>query len=103
MRERAFFLVPGTLGACLEGLSAQKLPLMPHELYCAQVLGDIYAALIQEFDPARTLLLDHAELPGARRHRNTAASPHALAGLARGSRKNVRARRTAWQATPRSL
>jgi len=65
MRERAFFLVPGTLGACLDGLSVHELAVMHPELYCARVLGNIYAAMTQEFDPARTLLLDHAELPGA--------------------------------------
>lgn len=63
MRERAFFLVPGTLGACLDGLSLQELAAMHPELYCARVLGDIYAAMAREFDPARTLLLDHTELP----------------------------------------
>lgn len=65
MRERAFFLVPGTLGACLDGLGIHELAAMPADLFCARVLGDIYAAMAREFVPERTLLLDHAELPAA--------------------------------------
>lgn len=65
MRERAFFLVPGTLGSCLDGLSIPELALMPADLYCARVLAGIYAAMEREFAPGRTLLLDHADLPHA--------------------------------------
>lgn len=65
MRERAFFLIPGTLGANLDGLSLQELALMPPELYCARVLGNVYASMVCNFDPGRTLLLDHADLPDA--------------------------------------
>lgn len=65
MRERAFFLVPGALGPCLDGLGIHELARMPAELFCARVLGDIYAAMAREFAPERTLLLDHAELPAA--------------------------------------
>lgn len=65
MRERAFFLVPGTLGACLDDLSIQELAAMPPELYCARVLGGIYAAMARDFVLTRSLLLDHADLPGA--------------------------------------
>lgn len=65
MRERAFFLVPGMLGVTLDGLSLQEQALMPPEQYCARVLGSVYAAMARHFDPGRTLLLDHADLPQA--------------------------------------
>lgn len=92
MRERAFFLVPGTLGACLDGLSLHELACMPAELYCARVLGDIYAAMVREFDPARTLLLDHADLPEAIQ---TRVLPHMRwqAGAADRARMHERATR----------
>lgn len=65
MRERGFFLVPGSLGGFLDGVTAEDQLRMPTEQYCARVLGAIYAAMVREFAPARTLLLDHADLPGA--------------------------------------
>lgn len=65
MRERAFFLVPGALGSSWDGLSLQELALMPPELYCARVLGSIYASMVRNVAPGRTLLLDHTDLPVA--------------------------------------
>jgi len=65
MRERAFFLIPGMAGCGVDGLSPHELALMPPELYCARVLGNIYEAMAREFAPSRALLLDHSQLPEA--------------------------------------
>lgn len=65
MRERAFFMVPGVLGHNPAGIHPDDMASMSAELYCARMLGSIYADMAQQFDPARALLLDHAQLPGA--------------------------------------
>lgn len=65
MRERGYFLVPGSLGLRLDGVTTEEQRGMPAELFCARVLGNIYAAMAHEFEPGRTLLLDHTDLPEA--------------------------------------
>ncbi|AVS71389.1 sulfotransferase family protein [Paracidovorax avenae] len=66
MQQRAAYLIPGgPLGVNPAGIPFDEALHMGPEAYCARSLGSIYAAMVREFRPGRTLLLDYRQLPGA--------------------------------------
>lgn len=91
MRERAFFMIPGALGLNFGGVNPGEMPAMSAELHCAQVLGSIYAAMAQQFDPTRALLLDYAQLPDAI---ETQVLPHMRWQVSHADRERMRERAT---------
>ncbi|QIL72980.1 sulfotransferase [Diaphorobacter sp. HDW4B] len=67
MQERAFYMVPGAMGAHFgpAGFSVLEQAIMPSAEYCARILGRIYADMARVAHPENALILDHAELPAA--------------------------------------
>ena len=91
MRERAFFMVQGALGHNFGGVNPAEMHAMSAEQYCAQMLGSIYAAMAQQFDPTRALLLDYAQLPDAI---ETQVLPHMRWQVSHADRERMRERAT---------
>ncbi|XDF33975.1 sulfotransferase family protein [Paracidovorax avenae] len=66
MQQRAAYLIPGgPLGVNPAGIPFDEALRMGPEAYCARSLGSIYAAMVREFRPDRTLLIDYRQLPAA--------------------------------------
>ncbi len=66
MQQRAAYLIPGgPLGVNPAAIPFDEALRIGPEAYCARSLGSIYAALVREFRPERTLLLDYRQLPAA--------------------------------------
>ncbi|MFD1840466.1 sulfotransferase family protein [Paracidovorax cattleyae] len=66
MQQRAAYLIPGgPLGVNPAGIPFDEALHMGPETYCARSLGSIYAAMVREFRPECTLLLDYRQLPEA--------------------------------------
>jgi len=65
LRRRGTHTVPGAYGAALLELDQARVQRMPPEEYCSRMLQAICDAAIRQHDPARALLVNFEELPGA--------------------------------------
>ncbi|SFE04277.1 sulfotransferase family protein [Paracidovorax konjaci] len=66
LQQRAAYLIPGgPLGVDPAGIAFDDALRMGPEAYCARSLGGIYEAMVRQFRPERTLLLDYRQLPSA--------------------------------------
>ncbi|MDA8454762.1 sulfotransferase family protein [Acidovorax sp. GBBC 3334] len=66
LQQRAAYLIPGgPLGVNPVGIAFDDALAMGSEAYCARSLGGIYEAMVRQFRPERTLLLNYRQLPSA--------------------------------------
>lgn len=65
MRQRASFLIPGIADWGTAGLLSQEEANQEPVEYCARRLGSIFEAMLKNFDPQTTLLVNYTELPDA--------------------------------------
>ncbi len=66
LQQRGAYLIPGgPLGVDPAGIPFDEALRMGPEAYCARSLGAIYEAMVREFRPGRTLLLNYRQLPAA--------------------------------------
>lgn len=65
MRERAYFMVPGSLGIGLDGIDLPQLLAIPPDEYCARMLGYCYGEMVRTLEQVHPVIIDHSELPSA--------------------------------------